>query len=301
MPFCTDCGKKLAKGEKCTCKTAAPAEKAAQETQATQTTQTEQPKKSKKPLIITILVALVVIAAAIVILIVTYKPHMKPINDFVSAVNKQNASYIELNQTLMPDFAAKKMDKVYKELLKGEDSAERYESMDNSLMYYYQNLTDSFGKWKLKFELRDAVLLTGDELETVQGRLQRYYENNIVSNVTTAESILNDKDMLEDFADDKDISKREAKNILEKNLEYWNAYKEIEVGEVYEIKGKFILKAGGEKYDTDTLKLYVANVNGDWFYYSFREGDMEFDSEVSSYMSFLYSYMMSGKYYISVE
>lgn len=295
MPFCPNCGKALQEKEKCTCTATTATENKTPETQEAQ-----PKKKGKKPVILVALIAIVVIAAVALVLVLTNKPHMKPINDFVSAINKQETGYVELYETLMPDFAAKKMAKVFKALAKNEDFAERLESSSRSMEYNYQNLTDAFGSWKLKFEVRNEELLDGEELTNVQNRLKKYYENNLAYEAASYETTLNDKELLEDYADDKDITKKEAKAFLQAAIDYYEAYRSVEVGDVYEVKGRFILKAKGEKYDTDSVKFYLANVNGDWFLYSFREGELEFDSDVHSYVYFIRNYLTSGKYFISV-
>ena len=292
MPFCTNCGKKLEENEKCTCTAPEKTEPVAEE---------QKPKapKSKKKFVLAGLVVVLVAVAAIAVSIVTAKPHMKPFNDFMAAINKENTSIVDLNKTLMPDFATKKYAKVYKELAKIEEYESRLESSSWSLENNYMTLTNVFGKWKLKFNLHEDKLLSGDELTNVQSRIRTYYDNNLRSDVNKYTEILNDKEKLYEYADNKDLTKRQAKSYLESLIAYYDVYKTVEVTDVYEIKGRFIIKAGRAKYDTDTLKFYIANVNGDWCLYSFREGSFEFDTEIDSYVYFIRNYLTSGRYFVN--
>lgn len=314
MAFCTKCGKELADGEVCSCETVnaeatqteapkaetpvaeAPKAKAPAQTEAPKA---EKPAKKKNVGVLAGLVAVVLVVIIVLVAVLTSKPYMKPLKDFMNAINKRNTSQIELTQTLMPDFGAKEFGNLYKKMLKVnandledslEDSIEMYEN-------YYENATDEYGEWKLTFELKKATKLEtdDDEFEAVQDAIEDYYKNNLDSGVDFFEDVLEDEDDLEDWADDRDVTEKEAKTILQAAIKYYQAYKELKVTEVYEVKGKFIIKADGEEYDTDTCKVYMAKVNGDWVYYSFNEGSLTFDGDDNSYFSFIRSFLRKGK------
>lgn len=294
MAFCTKCGKALAEGEKCTCETPVATE------QAPQTEKAAEPKKKKTGLIAG-LVAVAVVVIVVLVMVLTAKPYMGPVKDFMKQVNGKNTDYMELYQSLMPDFAAKELGKVYKQIQNSEelmesveDSIERYES-------YYENATDEYGDWKLTFEFKKAELLEDDDFENVQDNIEDYYRNNYFSTtIDNWEAILDDEDDLEDYADDLDITEKQAKALINSYISYYSIYKDVEVTEVYEVKGKFIIKADGEEMDTDTVKFYMAKVNGDWTYYSFREGDLSFDGDNGGYFNFIYYMLGSGKYFANI-
>jgi len=290
MAFCTKCGKALADGEKCTCETPV----ATEQTPQTETA-TAAPKKKNTGLIAGI-AAIAIVVVIVLVMVLSAKPHMEPVNDFIAAINKKNTNYIELYETLMPDFAVKPLNKLYKQMLNNEDTADYYEEKSEYYAECYEDATDEFNKWKLSFELKKETLLEDEEFENVQDNIEHYYRNKLDDTVDYYEDLLDDDDAFEDFADNNDISEKQAKSLIDAAIKYYNTYKDVEVTEAYEIKGKFIIKADGEEYDTDTVKFYVAKVNGDWVYYSFREGNVYFDGDASGFFSFVSDILSSGKY-----
>lgn len=290
MAFCTKCGKQLAEGEVCACSTPV----------VTPTPQqTEPPKKKKKPLVIIILLAIVIAAVAILVLVLTNKPYMKPVKSFMSAINKQNTDYVELQQTLIPSASAKELAKLYKQLEKSDDYAERFEENEEMYTSNYEVANDFYDNWKLSFEMKKATQLDGDELESIQDHVKDYYRDYLDSGVDYYEDVLDDEDDLEDFADDYDINEKQAKALIESIIAYRQTYKDAEVTDAYEIKGKFVIKADGEKYDTDTVKFVVAKVNGNWAFYSFNEGDMTFDDDYGCFW-FISSLFQYRSYYVDI-
>lgn len=295
MAFCTKCGKQLADGEVCACSTPA-----ATPASAPQAQQVAAPKKKKKPMAIVIIIAVLAIAITILVLIFTANPHMKPVKDFMSAVNKQTTDNVQLYQTLMPDFAAKELGKLYKQMSKSEDYAEFFENSSDGLASNYEFIADEYGDWKLSFELKKETLLDDDEFDNIKDNIEDYYRNYLDYDVEYYEDILEDDESLEDYADDLDISEKQAKALIEAIIAYNEVYKDVEVTEVYEIKGKFIIKADGEKYDTDTVKFYLAKVNGDWTYYSFIDGNLSFDGDDYNSFYFIRNFIQTGRYYVNI-
>ena len=292
MAFCTKCGKALADGEKCTCETPV----ATEQTPQTETA-TAAPKKKNTGLIAGI-AAIAIVIVIILVMVLTSKPYMAPVKDFMKQVNSHNTNYLELYQSLMPDFAAKEVGKIYKQIQKSDELMEDVEDSIKNFENYYENATDEYGNWKLTFQLKKAELLEDDDLENAQEAIEDYYRNNHFSNTIDAwEDLLDDEEDLEDYADDLDINEKQAKALLESYIKYYTAYKEVKVGEIYEVKGKFIIKADGEEMDTDTVKFYMAKVNGDWTYYSFREGNLTFDGDDGDYFAFIRKILGSGKYF----
>jgi len=258
---------------------------------------TPKPAKKKTGLIAG-LAAIAVVVVVVLVMVLTSKPYMKPVKDFMKQVNSHNTNYMELYQALMPDFAAKEVGKVYKQI---QNSDELMENVEDSIQRYenfYENATDEFGEWKLSFEFKKAELLEDDDFENIQDAIEDYYRNNSFSySIDTWEAILDDEDDLEDYADDLDINEKQAKALLNAYISYYSVYKDVEVTEVYEVKGKFIIKADGEEMDTDTVKFYMAKVNGDWTYYAFIDGDLSFDGDDGNYFYFIRSMLNSGKYF----
>lgn len=295
MAFCTKCGKALAEGEKCTCDTPVTTE------QTPQSEASAKPQKKKTGLIAGV-VAVAVVVIVVLVMVLTSKPYLGPIKDFMKEVNSQNTDEVELFQTLMPDFAAKEFAKVYKQLKNSDEFMEDLDESRDLYANYYENATDEYGNWKLTFELKKATLVEGDDFELLQEIIEKYYRNNSFSSkIDYFEDILDDEDALEDKADELDLSEKQTKAVLNAYINFYSAYKEVEVTEAYEVKGKFIIKSDEDEMDTELVKFYMVKVNGDWTYYSLNEGSLYFDGDSYDYFYFIRAILRSGKYFLTVD
>lgn len=331
MAFCEQCGKELAEGEKCTCTAAetpvaeapkaeaapaaeapkteaapaaeapkAEAAPAAEAPKAETTIQVgqavEQVKKSvgKNPLVWIIAGgALVLLLLIGIVCMFTRDSYMSPVKDFMSAVNKRETNSIKVVGTLTPDFATKAMNKVVSKAKKSEDFQDMLEDSAEYLEEYYEEADDELGKWKLTFEKKKASKMDEDDLEDLQDALENS-EDYIERMLDQYEDILDDDDDLEDFADDADLSEGQAKAVLKEFINYFKKYEKIEVTDAYEVKGKFVVKAGKDTYETDSVTLILIKVNGDWCYYGTENGIGSFDDDDEGVLRFLSNYLSNG-------
>jgi len=288
MAFCTKCGKALAEGEKCTCEASVPAEPAVQTAPTSTPEQIAKPKKKGTILIIGI-AAIAIIAVAVIGLTLTSKPHVKPINDFVAAVNKQGTNPFAYFEPLLPDFAVKSFQKTYRTLesTEYEEYVDSYEETVETLEEIFEEASDEFEGWKLSFELKKETKLDDDEFETLQESVEEFFEDELEEELDYYEDLLDDEDKIEELADEFDITEKQVASICKAYIDYYECYKDLKVTDAYELKGKFIIKADGEEYDTDTLKFYVVKANNSWYYAGLSEGNTAFSDEAEEYFEFI--------------
>lgn len=322
MAFCEHCGKEIAEGEQCTCQSVDTAAQApvAEETPVVETPVAEEakavaeapavkeeaketkPDDNKNKMVI-----LIAAAAAVVVLIVLValfaggsKKYMEPVDDFIAQINKKNTDPVELYSTLMPDFAASLYADTHKKYMVAEDYVDGYEDAMDNMEDYYDDCDDEFGKWKLSFELKKASEMDEDDLEDIQDYLDDYYDDYREDEVDMYEEALEDDDDLEDAADELDISESQAKAMLKASIKYAQAYEKMKVTEGYEVKGKFIVKAGKDEYETSTVEFRVIKINGDWTYWGIADGSLEFDDDDENCLDFLSNFLSGRKLYKSV-
>ena len=290
MAFCEKCGKQLADGEVCSC------QPATQSVNIQPAVQPSQPiSNSKKKNILPIIIGLAAIAIVAVIIIITVtssKPYMKPINDFIKAINSKTTNQINLAYTLQPDFCVKANKKVESALKDCDDHIDILEDNNEYLEDCYDNCNDEFDSWKLSFEVKSAEKMDEDDLEDLQDYCNDYYDDYLDSLRDNYEDIADDEDALEDLADNLDISEKQAKSYATAVANHYAAHEDVKITDGYEIKGKFIVKTDEDEYKTDTVTVRVVKINGDWAYAGVVKGSIYFEDEgtcfnfVSSYLNY---------------
>lgn len=305
MAFCENCGKELADGEQCTC-TASETVAQAPVTEATPAAapvgavpvaKEEKPNNNNKIIIgvIVAVAALVVVLLLVVVLAIGgSKGYMKPVDNFMKAFNKKNTDPVELYTTLMPDFSADLYADTYKKFMVSEDFKDMYDEAIESMEDYYDECEDEYGKCKLSFESKKASKMDKDDLEDVQDYLDDYYDDYIEDQIDELEDMLEDADELEDEADELDISESEMKAIVKSYIKYLKSYEKMKVTAGYEVKGKFIVKAGKDEYKTETVEFQVVKINGDWVYWGISDGSMYFEDDDENCFGFIRNFL-SGK------
>lgn len=293
MGFCEKCGKELTEGEVCTCTSA---EAVAQDNVVAEEKKAETPAKNNKMLLGIVAAVVVVLILVIALVAGGSKGYMSPLEDFMAAINKQSTDYVKVNGTLMPDFAADLYAQCHKKYMVSEDYADIYEDSMEYLEDCYDNCNDEYDKWKLSFEVKKASKLDDDDLEDIQDYLDDYFDN-LEDEVDYLEDILEDADEIEDMADDTDVSKSQFKAVLKANLKYVQAYEDLKVTAGYEVKGKFIVKAGKDEFDTETVEFRVVKINGDWTYWGLTSGSVDFDDDENDCFSFIANYLSGKKLY----
>ncbi len=326
MGFCENCGKELVDGEQCTCTTTeAVAEEpvaeeakveeaivedvpAAEETPAVaEAPVAEEPAKEPKPAMDKKKLAIIGAAAAAVVVLLLLvallaggsKGYMGPVEDFMAQINKQNTESVEIVTTLMPDFAADLYTKAHKKYMVSEEYVDYYEESIDYLEDYYDNCNDEYDKWKLTFESKKATKMDEDDLEDIQDYLDDYYDDYLEDEADYFEEALEDEDDIEDAADELDISEGQVKAVLKANLKYVKAYEELKVTAGYEVKGRFIVKAGKDEFKTETVEFRVVKINGDWTYWGITNGSLNFDDDEEDCFSFISNFLSSKRLYKS--
>lgn len=333
MGFCENCGKELADGEQCTCtveETVAqepvveeavadgapdvePAVEApvAEETSAVAEapavteTSTEEPAKEMKPGMdkkkLTILGAAVAAVVVLLLLVVLLaggsKGYMGPVEDFMAEINKQNTEPVDVYSTLLPDFAADLYAQTHKKYKVSDEYMDYYEDSIKYLEDYYDDCNDEYDKWKLSFESKKATKMDEDDLEDIQDYLDDYYDDYLEDEADYFEDALEDEDDIEDAADELDISESQVKTVLKANLKYVKAYEELKVTAGYEVKGRFIVKAGKDEFKTETVEFRVVKINGDWTYWGVTSGSLNFDDDEEDCFSFIANFLSSKRLY----
>ena len=290
MAFCEKCGKQLADGEQCTC--SAPV---------------EQPAAAKESIADSIKTKLPLIAAAAVVLVViglivslTGKGYMKPVNDLMSAFNKKTTNSVKIMTALMPDFGAKRLDKAFDKALKSDDVADSLEDANEELEDFYEDSVDDYGKWKLTFEKKSAKKMDKDDLEEIQEYFDSFYKDNLKSVVKEYEKAMEDEDDLEEYADDLDMKEKDVKAFMKACVDYFKAYEEPKVTAGYEVKGKFIIE-GEREFKSDTVKFMMIKINGDWAYYGIDGDKVYFEDDYEGHFSIISSILNESQVIVDIS
>ena len=303
MAFCENCGREIADGEQCTCTSAAaqtpmsaPNPAPAAPVGAIPADKAEKPKNNKAMIGILAAVAGVVVLLVVVgaLLIGGSKGYMKPVEDYMKAINKKQTDPVKLYSTVMPDFSAGLYADLHKKFKVSDDYKDMYEDAVETMEEYYEDCEDEYGKCKLSFETKKASKMDKDDLEDIQEYLDDYYDDYVEDQVDELEDMLEDSDEIEDGADELDISESEMKALAKSYIKYLKSYEKMKVSAGYEVKGKFIVKAGKDEYKTETVEFQVLKINGDWVYWGISDGYMTFEDDDEYCLSFISSFL-SGK------
>jgi len=244
-------------------------------------------------------IAAVVLILIIVIIALGGKSYMDPINKYIKAVNKRDDNYLTYETVLQGKKIEKLNKNIYKVMLDTDAECyddytyeELFEDYADDLEEMYDDIADEYGdKWKLSFKLKDAEKMDKDDLEDLNELLEDstdYYEDEL----DELAEILEDDDELEDFADDYGVDEKAAKKIIKAYTKYYEFLAEMKVQQAYEVKGKFIIKADGEEFESDTVKLIMAKINGSWVYLnsedyiSFEDDEEGLFSEITDCLNY---------------
>lgn len=189
---------------------------------------------------------------------------MDPIKDYVKAINKEQKNYLKLSAVTTGKYG-KMENEISKMWAKySSDSKDYYEDKNDALEELYEEIEDEYGKWKLSFEKKDVEKIKGKDFKDDYKEEWEEYTERFEDRVDDLKDVLKDKDDLEDFADDNDISKGEARKILKKMIKYYKKLSKTKLTAAYEIDGRFIVKADGETYKTNSGTILVAKIGGEW-------------------------------------
>lgn len=293
--FCEKCGKQLAEGEVCNCQT--------------------PEKKKLNPAIIVLAVILLAIVALVVVLLLNSdggsskskkddkekeqkSTYMDPIDNYLAVINKRNTDAVDFVEAMIPEFAVKKFHAMVEIYAKSDYYGDDIEDMSDDLADYYDDCDDEYDTWKISFEKKEAEKMDEDALEDYKEEVEEYYEDDLSYMVESLEEIMEDEDYLEDVADSFELSEEDARELVENMLAYYKCYEDIKVTAGYEVKGKFVLKADGETYETEYMKFVVLKIDGSWVYCGLADyGYLGFEGEDSGVFSFFFRELRSSKFY----
>ncbi len=302
MAFCENCGKELADGEQCTCTTSEAAAQApvaeAAPVGAVPVAKEEKPNNNNK-IIIGVIAAVAAVLVVLLLVVVVFvggsKSYMKPVEDYMKAVNKKETDPIKLYSTVMPDFSAGLYADLNKKFKVSDDYKDMYDEAIETMEDNYDECEDEYGKIKLSFESKKASKMDKDDLEDIQEYLDDYYDDTIEDQIDELEDMLEDDDEIEDGADELDITEAEMKAIVKSYIKYLKSYEKMKVSAGYEVKGKFIVKAGKDEYKTETVEFQVVKINGDWVYWGITDGSMSFEDDDEYCLTFISNFLRSKK------
>lgn len=321
MAFCTKCGKELAENEVCTCQQEAPVEAPQAEVpveasveapqaevpveapmeapvEAPQAEATQSPvdqviaavKKLDKKVLYG---AAGVVALLFIVLIVSLaggKPYKKMLKEYVSVVNKKSTNADAYEYALMADGRVKLNKAVTKAYMKFDGAEDALEEATEELSDMFENLDDEYGKWKYSYEIKSAEKIEKDDLEDYQKDAKKYYREYIKPNVKSIEKTLEDDDKIEDFADENDISEKEAIKYYKARLKRYKDLEDMKITAGYEVKVKFYAKTEDDEYKSDLVKVIFLKANGDWVYAGPEKGYFGFEKDdISVFLNLLNS------------
>lgn len=243
----------------------------------------EKVDKKFHPLLIAAPIAIVLLILVFIVGGAMSDSCMDPINDYIKLVNHKETDSMKYFYSLSPDHRNSLAKDLLKKCSKSEEFKDRIEKSQDNLDELFDDLDDEFKSWKLGFNVKEKAKVAKDDLDDYSDIIKSAYKDSYDKLIDQYEDVLDDDDKLEDFADELDVSEKEAKEILKAYVKYYKSFKDAKVTEAYEIKGQFTIKADKDSWKSDTVKITVVKVNGDWVYAGvndsihFEDDDEEID------------------------
>lgn len=260
----------------------------------------EKIDKKLYPALLAAPVALLVLILVIVIAVSSSGSYMAPMKDYMKLVNKQETDYVKLTASLSPDFRAKMLKDLYNTDI--DDLQDSIESSNDSLEDLYEEIDDEFDKWKIGFDVKSKEKLSKKKVEDLQDEMDDYYDDYIKSMIDSLEDTLEDEDELEDCAEYFDLSEKETKAFIKDMIKYYESFEDVKITAVYEVKGKFTIKADKDEWESDTTRILFAKVNGDWVYAGLDSDDtISFDDDDEELQLFYRFFYLLRKNHLGVQ
>ena len=256
------------------------------------------------PAIVAAPVALVLLILVLVIGIFSSGSYMTPINDALNAINKKQTDFQKVVYSVTPDYREGLLKDAFAKLSKADKYDDYVDDTKENLEEIYEKIDDGFKSWKITFAEKSHKKVDKDDLEDYQDELDDIFDDRYEDIVDNCQETLEDDDDLESFADRLDMSENDAKKLLKSMIKYYNSFDKMKVSEVYEVKGKFVIKADKEEWESETVKIFVAKVNGSWAIVDvdgsieFEDDDEELDLFRDRFSVFNYDYTSYDLFYI---
>lgn len=210
--------------------------------------------------------------------------YMEPIDNFVAQVNKRNSDLTDMSYELLPDSCVAEFKAYTEKLEKIDELWETYEEYMEDIQDSYDECDDEFGKWKLSFEVKDAEECSSKELKNITKQMEADAEN-MEETIELLESCLTDS-AISQMADTYDVSESDIEEMYDSLFEFMEAMTKVSPDEAYKIEGKFVIEADDDTFETETLKIYVVSIDGDWVLQNI-EGSLLFDDDDDRMFSFI--------------
>ena len=226
--------------------------------------------------------AAVVVIILIALLLGGSGSYMDPLNDYLKLANKQTTEYMEYEWALMPDFRANASKKAVKAMMEIDDMQESFEEDNESFEDYYDEINDEYDKWNIRFEVKSKEKLDKDDIEDLNDRLEDDIER-AEEDVEWVEEVLEDDDMIEMYAEALNSDEEDMITYLKATKIVSETYVDNKITAAYEVKGKFIIEADKDEFETNTVKLIFVKIDGDWSfagadeYISIEDSEGHFD------------------------
>lgn len=292
MAFCENCGKTLAEGEVCSC--------------------TVPEKKGKSGLIFMIVLALVIVVLAVVLIIAlasgsdseesdekdeekkieVKSTYMDPVDELIKLVNKREADVLALKNAFIPDFAAKKYNKILNYFEESGEFQDELTWRNEDLEDTYEYIQEEFGDWTISFEESEAIKMTESDLNDYAREVEDSYDDYLEDFRDELEDMLEDDEEIEEYADIWETSEEQTKKIFEAWISYIEEYEKLKVSEGYKVSGKFILESEKGEYESGMITFVVLQVNDSWVYMGVEYCEtLYFYEDTNNYFSFFFEYI----------
>lgn len=247
----------------------------------------ERVKSGDKKIIALGATGILVVILVIATIAFSSASYMKPINNYMKAINKKSNDYLGIQHELLGKKLAKSMQKPMNFLIGNVDSYEDYvENLEDTLEDSFDCVEDEYDNFKLTFEKKSAEKIDSDDLEDIAEAITEYYEDMVDS----YEDLLDDEDAIESGAEQMNINENEMEEYVESQIKCYESIAESRISSGYEVKGRFIIKAEDDEFRTNTVKLYILKINNDWVYVNSSES-VSFKNDDNSLFSFILEFI----------
>lgn len=247
------------------------------------------------------MLGIIACAAAAVVLVVVLLAvllsgnKMDPINKYVKALNRNESDYLKLTAITRGKYGDMNADvtrmfiEYDAEYWDGETYGDLYEDRDDNLKDFYDEIEDEYGKFKVSFKKSKIKKIKLADFEDDYDFEWEDYTDDAEDAADELKDMLKDSDEIEDFADEYEISEKEAKKILNAQMDFYKKLSKSKLTNIYEIKGKFIVKADGDEYKSETVSLFVGKVSGEWVLLG-CDGSIYFEDDEEGMLEDLFSW-----------
>lgn len=260
MAFCEKCGKEIGPDGVCDCQKAsaqpaAPAASAAPKVSAVPA----EPAHGNNKLIGIIAVAVVAVILLIVIFSLVGKggSYKDPFKDLQKLINKQSTDILAYQKDINDPMTANYIKKVYDIGKSSDDFKDDYKEQQEALKDFYEDIE---GFKITEIEIKKAEKMKGSDLRSIKDQYDKENFESILERFEDMES-----DDYEDLADELDISKGKAKDLVKVTESYYKSMGKAKVQSGYNVQVIVRAKYDGDTDKTERIDVQVLKINGKWF------------------------------------